>query len=142
MKINVLEIPEEGLDIDEKEDLEDDTSGLVREIRYRLKIEKFKEDVFIRGGVDAGLGLQCSRCLKDFEDGVSVELDLSFGPARALKGDEKHELRPEEMEAGFYTEDELDLTEITREQVILSIPMKPLCSDSCKGHMQMHKKKY
>jgi uncharacterized protein len=37
------------------------------------------------------------------------------------------------METGFYRGDELDLTEVTKEQVLLGLPMKPLCSESCKG---------
>src|SRR4030067_53970 len=29
--------------------------------------------------------------------------------------------------------DELDLSDLVKEQIILNLPMKPLCNDSCKG---------
>jgi uncharacterized protein len=133
MKINVLEIPDYGLEVDEEERLETDTSDIVKEIKYKLKINKLKDDVFIKGKVDAGLSLQCGRCLKGFEDAISIKLDLAFKPTKSLKGDEKCELSVGELETGFYAENEFDLTEITKEQVMLNTPMKPLCRESCKG---------
>ncbi len=33
----------------------------------------------------------------------------------------------------YYDGEELDITEDIRDMVILSLPMKPLCSDTCKG---------
>jgi uncharacterized protein len=134
MKIHVSEIPDTGLEIEEEEKyLATATSGVFKEARLKLRIEKLNEDVFIRGDVTAGLEVQCSRCLRDFKDRVSVSLNLAYSPVEVLKRAETHELDPGEMEVGFYVEDELDLGEISREQILLNIPMKPLCSESCKG---------
>ncbi|MBI5187527.1 MAG: DUF177 domain-containing protein, partial [Nitrospirae bacterium] len=38
-----------------------------------------------------------------------------------------------ELDMGFYSGEELELLDLIKEQVMLNLPMKPLCSDSCKG---------
>jgi uncharacterized protein len=46
------------------------------------------------------------------------------------------ELSPEivdEVNLGYYREDEIDLDPIVLEQIVLQIPIKPLCREACKG---------
>lgn len=133
MKIYVQGIPEGGLDIDDEVRVESETSGIVKTARLRGRIERFGEDVFLRGEVTAGLNLQCGRCLKDFSDTVTVNLELVYSPAEAQEVGEGHEPGIGEIEAGFYVGEEIDIGKILKEQVLLNLPMKPLCSDSCRG---------
>jgi len=56
-----------------------------------------------------------------------------FVPADAEEDKEGHELASDELNTGFYRDGEIDLEEISGEQVLLNVSMKPLCSDSCKG---------
>ena len=37
------------------------------------------------------------------------------------------------MDISFYQDDQIDLTELLREQFYLALPMKPLCRDDCRG---------
>jgi uncharacterized protein len=43
------------------------------------------------------------------------------------------ELTEEDINTIFTSYEFIDLTQIIRDYIILSIPMKPLCSDECKG---------
>jgi uncharacterized protein len=43
------------------------------------------------------------------------------------------ELLDEDMEVDFIRDSEIDLDEIIKEQIYLSLPMKVLCSDQCRG---------
>ena len=43
------------------------------------------------------------------------------------------ELMEEDMEVNFITDDELNLHEIVREQLYLSVPIKSLCKEECLG---------
>jgi uncharacterized protein len=132
MKIKVSEIPEEGLDIDAEEALEADDSGAVSKARLNLRVEKSGADVFVSGKISARVSLSCSRCLKHLGRDLSVPVNLAYSPADAVS-EEAHELSPDELNTGFYRDDEIDLGEVSREQVLLNVPMKPLCSDACKG---------
>jgi uncharacterized protein len=130
MKVRVSEIPEEGLEIDERVSLALDGSEVPSHLK--LRIEKQGEEVLVKGEVEAQLVLTCGRCLKEFTKEASVPVDLVYRPLEELR-DEVHELEPDEMDTGFYKGDELDIDTIAAEQVLLSMPMRPLCSEACRG---------
>lgn len=139
MKILVSEIPEEGLDLEGEEPIEHegttapDEKASVSKTRLLLRVEKVDSEVLLKGTITARLKLACSRCLSSFVKDISVPVNIAYHLADELSGEDNHELHPDEMDTGFYRNDELDLQEISREQVLLNIPMKPLCGDSCKG---------
>lgn len=123
MKVLISDIPEEGLD------LELDEEG----VKAHLNIQKVGTEVVVRGDLRADVELQCSRCLKDFESMISVPVDVVYHPVEELRGEDKHEIKSEELDMGFYSGEKLDLLDLVREQITLNLPMKPLCNDLCKG---------
>jgi uncharacterized protein len=133
MKIQVSEIPDEGMDIEDEESIETETGGIASTAFLKLRVDKIGTEVRIKGSIEAGLSLQCSRCLKAFRSDLTVPVDLVFVPAEEVEKEEGHELASDELNTGFYREGELDLGEISGEQILLNVSMKPLCSESCKG---------
>ncbi len=98
-----------------------------------MRINKTYREVLINGDIKADVDLQCSRCLKDFKLMMNIPVDVVYNPVDELKSEERYELRQDELDMGFYSGDELDLSELIKEQIILNIPMKPLCNELCKG---------
>lgn len=133
MKILLSDIPEEGLEIDVDEKIRAEYPRLLSPIRGSLHIDKIGKEVFIRGEVSTSVELKCSRCLKDFDKAIDINVDVAYHSLSDLKGEEKYEIKEDELDTGFYRDDEIDLDELLSEQIILNIPMKPLCSESCKG---------
>ncbi len=133
MKILISEIPDEGLDIDIDEKFEADVVKLTTSLKGNLKISRVGSEVAIRGDITAAAGLVCSRCLKDYTTEVRAEVNVIYHPVEELRVEGKHEVKEDELEMGFYSGDEFDLTELLKEQMILNMPMKPLCSEACKG---------
>lgn len=133
MKIRIAEIPDEGLDIEEEENIGTITGGIADRAALSVRVEKVGTEVRLRGGLKAGLNLECSRCLSLFTDDLIVPVDLAFVPEEEIYREEGHELASDEMNTGFYREGEIDLAEISGEQVLLHLPMKPLCSEACRG---------
>ncbi|MEW6569928.1 MAG: DUF177 domain-containing protein [Nitrospirota bacterium] len=131
MKILISEIPEEGLALELHESLESDL--IVSPINARLKIDKVGTEVIVKGSLTAEVKLQCSRCLKDFIMVVSVPVDVVYRPVEELRGEEIREIKGDELDMDFYSGDELDILDLLKEQIILNLPMKPLCSEFCKG---------
>ncbi len=70
------------------------------------------------------LKLTCSRCLKEYDDPFVEIAEFQLKPQHALQVKEDPYL------IGYHG-DEIDIAPLIREQVILSLPMKPLCSDTC-----------
>ena len=90
--------------------------------------------------------LECGRCLAayPFEQRLPVRLRLRERPApvseakparpgRAAAPEEEVELSGDELDVVFFDEPVLPFEEIAREQVLISLPMKPLCREGCRG---------
>lgn len=81
----------------------------------------------------------CSRCLKVFRYPLDLPFHLTLAPLyeseqelKRLQKDEV-ELVKEDLEFAYYEGDRFDLGAILREQIILGVPMQPLCKETCKG---------
>jgi uncharacterized metal-binding protein YceD (DUF177 family) len=94
--------------------------------------------VHVQGHLSARLGVECGRCLDPVAIPVEQNVDLFFLPHRNdVKADEEDEdeveLKESDLVVAYYRGDRLDLGEVVREQLFLSVPMKRLCQDACQG---------
>lgn len=133
MKIVLSEITDEGLDLDFEETPPKGPLPLLSPVKTRLRIDKVGTEVLAKGEVKTRVELQCSRCLKNFQRELEVPVNVVYHPMEELKGDERHEIKDDELDTGFYKGDELDIDELAMEQILLNAPMKPLCSETCRG---------
>jgi len=133
MKISVSEISAEGLELELNEEVTAEILTVTSPVHSVLRIDRNGSEVFVRGVMDAVVELECGRCLKQFGMDVKSRLEVVYHPAGEIQREEHKELKGEELDTGFYTDDTLDTVDILREQLLLSIPMKPLCSADCKG---------
>ena len=141
MKINISNIPEEGLNLRFSKSGEwfhrslpmgDDCGFCVQKIDVRCFVEKVLKNVSIKGEINAGVELECCRCLEKFNFPEEIEFKYVLMPADDLKEDDL-ELTYEDLEYSHYEGDIIDLDQIVVEQIVLQIPVKPLCNDSCRG---------
>ncbi|NPA42281.1 MAG: DUF177 domain-containing protein [Aquificae bacterium] len=106
--------------------------GEIREpVEVFLRITKDKNGYRVFMNILGNVELECSRCLELFDKDISQEKEkhLEYYPK------EDHlSLSPEDLEVSFMEEpDILNLEDLVREEIILSVPMKPLCSPHCTG---------
>lgn len=134
MKIIISEIPEEGLDLNlEGTTLFSETFTIVSPVIGELRIERMGREVIVRGFTETAIELTCSRCLNIFRKKLSLDIFTTYHPISELKGEEVYELHDDELEVDFYSGDEIDIESLIEEEIILSIPIKPLCNEDCKG---------
>jgi len=141
MEILLKDIPDQGLDIDYEEDphlldLVDETVGFKDKIAIRGGLSKAGETVLLAGWLAARLILPCSRCAKDFTFPLHLELTTQFLPlvqdSMTGSSEDAHGVA-EEDDPHFYRGQSVVLDDVIREEVILAIPMRPLCGPDCKG---------
>src|SRR5262245_35573955 len=96
-------------------------------------IHKDKQQFQLAGTVKTVLELPCSRCLEPFTWPVDASFDLRYQPHSENTGESEEEIEEDDLSTAFYENDEIDLGQLMREQFLLSLPMKPLCSDACHG---------
>ena len=90
--------------------------------------------IVARGNLSATIELDCSRCLEQFKlpVEVKVEEDFPIPNLQAVIAGQKEEIAEEEQEPLF--EDNIfDLSEFVRQTILVQVPIKPLCSETCKG---------
>jgi uncharacterized metal-binding protein YceD (DUF177 family) len=79
--------------------------------------------------------LNCSRCVEPYPFANTSTFHVRFHP-RLEAAEENEEIEithPEELDVEFYSERTIPLRDLALEQIQLSIPMKPLCDESCLG---------
>jgi len=132
VKIVVSDIPEEGLQQDVDLKVSIDNSEPLEDVHVSLRVNRYGKRVMLDGSAGMSVSLVCSRCLKRFRHPMSVEFHEEYVP-RPDVVDEEHELTDDELSLNYYINDVINLDEFIREQVIVSIPIKPLCRVDCMG---------
>jgi uncharacterized protein len=141
--IDIPRIPPEGFDLDEALEpaslhLVDDADVLLRP-GGRLAAHVDLVDgttMHLRGRLSGTIEIECARCLERYPLALGQELDLFYMPrvaAQAEAQEEEVELSDRDVVVGYYDGERLDLGEVLREQVLLALPLKPLCREDCAG---------
>lgn len=112
----------------------DDTEfRLLAPVSYELTVAKFDDTVTIEGPVTARMSLSCSRCLEDFDLDLSVRMAIKLTEKSTSPDAAEMELHNEDLDVYYYEGDEIDLDPYVYEEVMLNMPMRPLCREECKG---------
>ena len=111
----------------------DEDYTVVAPVSLAFDIFKNKQAFRLAGRVQTTLEMKCSRCLEPFMVPVDQEFDLRYQPHTINTGEGEREIEEDDLTTAFYENDEIDLGQLTHEQFVLSLPMKPLCSDACRG---------
>jgi DUF177 domain-containing protein len=106
---------------------------VVAPVELVFGLDKDKDQFRLIGHVRTTLELSCSRCLEPFTLPVDAAFDLRYLPHSQNTGEGEVEIEEDDLTAAYYQDDEIDLGQLMREQFYLSLPMKPLCSDACRG---------
>jgi uncharacterized protein len=141
LKINVLLIPEEGQHFSFSENDDwfrgcfpegEEPDFTMDKVDVNCLVTKTSGSVYIKGSLTAHIQTCCSRCLEDVSISIGTDFVYIMMPFKAETEDEI-ELKKEELEISYYHGDFIDFAPIICEQIILQIPMKVLCSETCKG---------
>ena len=112
----------------------DDTDfRLLKPVRYELTVAKFDDTVTIDGPVDVSASLACGRCLEEFDIELSVTMSIKLVPRTELPDLPEMELSGEDLDVYYYEGDEINIDPFIYEEVVLNMPVRPLCSEACKG---------
>lgn len=133
MLLTVSDIPDEGIHQEIELPVKLGADAAADIARASLRIFKLGRKVLIEGSVKVQLILSCGRCLKEFSLPLDVDFREEYDPAEDIEAGDEKELKGRELDMSFYTGDEINIDELVREQVLLSVPMSPLCMDECRG---------
>jgi uncharacterized protein len=92
-------------------------------------------EIRVRGHLAVTMRCDCNRCLEPALFPIDSGFDLFYRPAETVDAepDEEVELHEGEAEIGFYEGAGIELKDILREHVLLSMPMQRVCTADCRG---------
>lgn len=101
----------------------------------KLSISREAGHFKVNGVVATVASLDCSRCLASFDYLVDSRFTMIFreGSQSFQEDEDEVELGEQDLVTVSFSGDEIDLMPEIGEQVALAMPLKPLCSDTCRG---------
>jgi uncharacterized protein len=102
-------------------------------VEYELHVRKFEDGIQLTGPVTCLLSLSCGRCLEDFQYTIRTSLDIEVTQESSFPETDELELKSGDLDVYYFENNEIDLNPLIYEEVLLNIPMKPLCSEECQG---------
>lgn len=98
------------------------------EVDLDLRLESVTEGVLVSGDVSAVAAGECSRCLIQLELPVTVRLrELFVYPGSTT------DQTTEDDELPRLVDDLIDLLPLVRDEIVLALPLVPLCRPDCPG---------
>ncbi|MGG3279767.1 YceD family protein [Paenibacillus solani] len=84
--------------------------------------------VDVRGRLQGGLEMTCSRCLKPISEQVNIPFHEVFQPVEDLEA-----IQDEDDDTTYVQGESVDLTPYVEETFLLDLPLAPVCKADCKG---------
>ena len=102
-------------------------------VSFDVRMERVGSEVRVSGSLSAEIEVACVRCLNACPQLVELDFDVSYRRAEAGAAADEAELDETDLDLDYYGDEGIDLQQLLGEQILLSLPMKPLCQTECKG---------
>jgi uncharacterized protein len=106
---------------------------LARPINVDLELVPEADQIKLNGQLQGAVRLRCSRCLQDYVLKLDEPIDLILLPPLPADTPEEVDLRPEDLDTGFFDGVTIDVDLIVAERIFLALPQQPLCQPDCQG---------
>jgi len=94
-------------------------------LRGTVEFTRISRGIFSEGQLRSQVQLECARCLETFAQPLNLHLEAQFGlPPIRPQGETIFPIGVKGI---------VDLTPALREQILLDLPMRPLCKPDCRG---------
>lgn len=91
------------------------------------------EDIRVLGDFSTTIEVRCARCVEPVPTKVGGDFDLLYRPLGIDAGHDERSISEAETEIGYYSGDGIQLEDVLREQILLALPVKVVCSEGCRG---------
>lgn len=139
MRYNVAQLLKEPIGATREHNIEADIEVLYEEIRLlrpltgRVHLLRTDAGILVQGRVYTEVEMLCSRCLAPLALPLEVTLEEEFRPSVPIGSDRVIAESVEDPALVIDGQHVLDLWELIRQQLLLAVPMHPLCRPDCAG---------
>lgn len=138
MLIDIAQIPQEGLELTLRAEPvalclpEGSPPGEVRADAL-LKLTRTSQGVLAEGEVTSTLSLICGRCSEPFAYPIREAFSVHYQRPATEAAEEEVELTAADLDTDLMEEGRLDVTALLRQNLLLALPVQPLCREDCQG---------
>ncbi|MCK4502340.1 MAG: DUF177 domain-containing protein [Desulfuromonadales bacterium] len=101
---------------------------------FKLRLQRSGKFIEVDGQLHAVVRLKCGRCLHHYRLPLAESFSFTFVPQpESCETEEEVELAAADLGLTCYQDDVLELQEPLQEQLLMAIPISPLCDVSCRG---------
>ncbi len=112
----------------EKLEIANKTLNLIKPVKIEGEIHKTGESYILNTSIYCEYNEYCDRCLKEFPNKIEAVLS-----GRLIEMSKKKETQDDVENLIYYEGDDVYLEELVISTILLSLPMKSLCDEGCKG---------
>lgn len=98
-----------------------------------VRLLRSPRSIFARVRATADVILDCSRCLEDAPAHLAVDFDAEYFPTIDIVTGSALNVPNDDMSFLIDHNHELDLAEPIRQELVIAVPMHPLCTPDCAG---------
>lgn len=103
------------------------------EVLWQGSVERENGVFRLDGRLEYEQTVTCSRCLEPLVLPVESDVRLRLVTTAPAAAEGEIELTEDDLETVYVEGEEMDTLQLVREQLLLNIPMRSLCSDDCQG---------
>jgi uncharacterized protein len=140
MKINVAQLLKKPPGTVRWHDLSEDIRAIDADLKVQdlltgdLKMLRTTNGILVTGTFRTALELECSRCLEPVSMPIELEIEEEFRPSVDIHTGATLPMTDDDDKATSIDEHHiLNLTEVVRQAIFLTLPMHPLCQENCAG---------
>lgn len=112
---------------------EDAEVSLSAPLEVTCTIKRKGWEVRVAGTLQTSISIACDRCLQPAELIVNTAFAETFVPETTYQPGRTEDLRDEDLQTSSYDGVTLDLAELFRTEILLSVPAQVLCRTACAG---------
>ena len=114
-------------------DLDGEEAKLKTAAKVNGKLTQHIAQTDVEGTISAELEIECARCLEKIDKSQEIPFKAAFVTPENYTQAKEAELNAEELDVSVIEGNEIDLTELVREQILLNLPEQVFCREDCKG---------
>ena len=140
MRFNVAQLLKAAPGASREYELDEDITGIDQDLEVsaplvgKVRFLRLGEGILVTSQLRTRVRVPCRRCLAEVEVPVELHLEEQFRPSIDIISGRPIPLEDGQDDAARTDERHmLDLTEVVRQNLVLALPVSPLCKADCRG---------
>lgn len=114
-------------------ELTDERVSLKEPPAISARFRKGDRKIKLEGRISALAQVECDRCLKPIDVPVDTGFRVEYVTTQEYLSSKAAELGEEDMELSVFDGEVIDIDDLVNEQLLLAVPTRAICDESCKG---------